>query len=81
MRLLAVIAAGVVAAVAWFVFEVWRVSRGDVTPTPTPDVSDEEIDRLADNGIVGMPTWGSSRYVVGERGPEQLWFPYGGGVQ
>jgi hypothetical protein len=56
MRLLAVIGAAVVAAVVWFVIEVWRIAREtDVTSAYEP--TDEELDRLADNGIVGMPTW------------------------
>lgn len=51
-RVLGLLAAAAAAASAWFVFELWRVTRDDELPD---DVTDEEIERLADNGIVGMP--------------------------
>lgn len=69
MRLLAVIGAAVVAAVVWFVIEVWRIAREtDVTPAYEP--TDEELDHLSYGGTWGMPT-----YLVGEHGPELLMMP------
>lgn len=72
MKVLAIIGAAAVAAVVWFVLEVWRIGR-DIDVTPAYEPTDEELDRLFYGGefVVGMPTW------VGERGPE-LFVPTAG---
>lgn len=50
--------AAIGAAVVGFVLEVWRLGRDlDEEPTDTLEPDEDELDRLAYDVPMGMPTW------------------------